>query len=213
MQSGQSLKDYIYTSILQDIINSKYTPNQIITEKEIIQQYNCSRSPVREALISLCSDNVLRSIPRCGYQVVHITLEDIENIQRFRLVLECGMLQFFYKSITKEQLDKLRELDAYCSSIEGLWEHWKANTDFHLYLMSLSCNNYAYGELKKAMSMLRRAYAQYYHDKWEISISSMKYLVDTHHHISLIKALEEHDLEKASDILYKDLNEFCGVRV
>ena len=95
MPNEQSLKDYIYTSILQDIVNSEYTPNQIITEKEIIQKYNCSRSPVREALISLCGDNVLRNIPRCGYQVVHITLEDIEDIQRYRLVLERGMLRFF----------------------------------------------------------------------------------------------------------------------
>ena len=173
MPNEQSLKDYIYTSILQDIVNSEYTPNQIITEKEIIQKYNCSRSPVREALISLCGDNVLRNIPRCGYQVVHITLEDIEDIQRYRLVLECGMLRFFYNTITKDQVNRL----------------------------------------KKAMSILRRAYAQYYHDKWDISIPSMQYYVDTHHHINLIQALEEHDLDRATKILYDDLNEFCGVRV
>ena len=213
MPNEQSLKDYIYTSILQDIVNSEYTPNQIITEKEIIQKYNCSRSPVREALISLCGDNVLRNIPRCGYQVVHITLEDIEDIQRYRLVLECGMLRFFYNTITKDQINRLKELDEDCSSIDGLWKHWKANTEFHLYLISLSCNNYAYQELKKAMSILRRAYAQYYHDKWDISIPSMQYYVDTHHHISLIQALEEHDLDRATNILYDDLNEFCGVRV
>lgn len=63
------------------------------------------------------------------------------------------------------------------------------------------------------MSILRRAYAQYYHDKWDISIPSMQYYVDTHHHINLIQALEEHDLDRATKILYDDLNEFCGVRV
>ncbi|RGY97149.1 GntR family transcriptional regulator [Clostridium sp. AM58-1XD] len=209
MQNEQSLKDYIYTSILEDIINATYKPNQIITEKEILQRYGCSRSPVREALISLCSDDVLRNIPRCGYQIIHITLEDIENIQRYRLALECGMLRFYYNKTTDEQREKLNELDKLCSTVDGIWNHWSCNTDFHLYLISLSQNTYAYKELHRAMSILRRAYAQYYHDKWNSTIPDM----DTRYHIKLIRALEEHNLDDATTALSYDLNDFGGIHL
>ena len=108
MAKEKTLKDNIYNSILEGIIDYEYVPNQIITEKEMVQKYGCSKSPIREALIALCTDGVLRSIPRCGYEIIQLTVDDIRNIQNYRLVLECGMLRFYYNKVTDQQLNRLR---------------------------------------------------------------------------------------------------------
>ena len=46
MAKEKTLKDNIYNSILEGIIDYEYVPNQIITEKEMVQKYGCSKSPI-----------------------------------------------------------------------------------------------------------------------------------------------------------------------
>ena len=72
MKGKDSLKDAIYNAILESIISQEYRPNQVLNEKTLVEKYGCSKSPVREALVSLCNDNVLRNIPRYGYEVVNV---------------------------------------------------------------------------------------------------------------------------------------------
>ena len=73
MSNPSSLKDTIYKAILQDILSYEYKPNDILNEKALVEKYGCSKSPVREALLELCADNILRSIPRYGYEVIRVT--------------------------------------------------------------------------------------------------------------------------------------------
>lgn len=209
MAKEKTLKDNIYNSILEGIINYEYVPNQIITEKEMVQKYGCSKSPIREALIALCTDGVLRSIPRCGYEIIQLTVDDIRNIQNYRLVLECGMLRFYYNKVTDQQLNRLRQLDQVCNSANDVWSHWKHNTEFHLQLISLSQNIYAYQELNRAMTVLLRAYAQHYRNKWNPIVPP----TDTRYHCKLLEALETSDLEMAREALGNDLNDFGEVRL
>jgi len=208
MAGSQSLKDTTYARILEDILNYEYKPNQIITEKELVLKYGCSKSPVREALISLCNDGVLRSIPRCGYEVIRLTLDDVTQLQDYRRVLECGILQSCYKKITPRQLDKLRELDQKCTASQNMWEHWEDNTAFHLHLMFCSQNQYAFNQLKHAMTVLRRAYAQLYWDRW----NSLEPPTDTRFHQKILASLAAGDVTQAVQALDDDLNDFGEVK-
>ncbi|MDD7602685.1 MAG: GntR family transcriptional regulator, partial [Firmicutes bacterium] len=76
----RSLKETIYHAILEDILSLEYRPGEILNEKTLIEKYNCSKSPVREALLALCADHVLRNIPRYGYEVIRLTTEDIQEM-------------------------------------------------------------------------------------------------------------------------------------
>ena len=89
----KNLKEQVYQAILESIYASEYLPDQILTESELIQRFGYSKSPIREALSALCHEGILRNIPRCGYQIVALTSEDIQNIQQYRLILESGMIR------------------------------------------------------------------------------------------------------------------------
>ena len=67
MDKAATIKSRIVEAVIQDIIDGRYSPNDIITEKELIERFNVSKSPVRDALIELCANEVLKNIPRYGY--------------------------------------------------------------------------------------------------------------------------------------------------
>ena len=89
----ENLKKKVYDHIMEAIIQGEYSPDDILSESMLTEKYNVSKSPVREALVQLCSENVLKSIPRCGYMVVRITRSDIEDILDYRAAFEAGMLR------------------------------------------------------------------------------------------------------------------------
>ena len=64
----KSLKDQVYESILEDIFQGNVSPGDILNEKALLEKYHCSKSPVREALMALCADGILKNIPRYGYE-------------------------------------------------------------------------------------------------------------------------------------------------
>ena len=91
--NNTSLKNQIYTSILNDIIIGVYPPDQVINEKGLMEKFSVSRAPVREALIELCNEKVLYSIPYYGYKITPVTDTDVANVKAYRSVVECGFMQ------------------------------------------------------------------------------------------------------------------------
>ena len=79
----ESLKNMVYQAILNGIFTDEYKPNQIINEQELVQKFGCSKTPIREALVTLCNEGILRSFPRFGYQVVSVSREEAQNILDF----------------------------------------------------------------------------------------------------------------------------------
>jgi DNA-binding GntR family transcriptional regulator len=205
---NESLKDTIYSAILEDIFSMEYRPGAILNEKSLVEKYNCSKSPVREALITLCNENVLRNIPRYGYEVVRLTMDDVSEMLQFRYILEGGMLSERHDRITDAQLERLEAIDAKCR-IENtdVWKHWEYNTEFHLKLIGFCGSNYALEELTRCMARLKRAYAQFYWDKWNQGFLP----TDTRHHAQILDFLRKRDIEQVLHYLKDDLSDFGGL--
>lgn len=206
MKTKESLKDQIYNAVLNGILSGEYKPEQILTERELVDKYGCSKAPVREALITLCNDDVLRSFPRYGYEIVRLTSEHVEEIMNYRLILETGYLRMSYQTLTKLQLNELKQIADRCLLPDAdVWEHWEANTNFHLTLISFSRNRYALEQLRKSMSILKRAYAQFHWQTWNQAMIT----ADVQHHHPIIQSLETKDIEQAVRLLEQDLKDFC----
>lgn len=86
-----TIKEDIHNKILADITSGHYKQNEIITEASLTAKYHVSKSPVREALIELCKEQILQSLPRLGYQVVP------------RILSVCHVLRYtpFYRTIKR----------------------------------------------------------------------------------------------------------------
>lgn len=207
MEKNTSLKEMIYSKVFSSIIKGEYGPDDIISEKKLVEKYQVSKSPVREALGKLCSEGVLKSMPRYGYAIVQLTRTDIENILKYRLVLEGGSLRDCIHQISAPQIETLKQIDTLCENDQAkkdFWFHWEYNRKFHLALISCCRNEFSYNMLKQALDTLTRAYAQFYWDKWEKTV----FPTDTRYHSNIIECLENKDVEGAIHFLRQDISDF-----
>ena len=207
MKTKKTLKETVVEGIYREIEEGIYKPNDIIHEGEIMEKYAMSKSPVREALIELCKDNVLKSIPRVGYQVVPVTLKEILDLLEFRIDVETGNLRRLCQRITPEQIEDLRMglTQQFGGAVllqihEMVAIHWNRNTDFHLKLCEMGGNGYICDVIAAALQKSCSYISQYFQTAWKKNAESNSF-----YHREIIEALVKHDTERAVEMLQKDI--------
>lgn len=200
-----SLKEQVHHAVIHSIISGDYPPRSILNEKDLIEKYQVSKSPVRDALLELCSEGALRSIPRVGYEVVSLSERDMREISQFRFILESQCLRITAKTISPQQLEQLEDFlaDAFewLKTQRDITKHWQKNMDFHLLLNSFAKNQYIYLALKRSMNTQLRGYAQFYWDKWK----QTSVMLDMTSHEKIVQAIRNKDADSAVNCLAEDL--------
>jgi len=109
----------IYDSLKDRITLLDYEPGQLIREKDLMEEFQVSRTPVREALIRLQSDELVRMVPSSGTFVTEVSFVQLRDTFEVRahLILLAGELAAV--RITHDELLQL----------EGLIQNLKNETD------------------------------------------------------------------------------------
>ena len=124
----ESLTDRIHDSILEMIIKNPSEEEQVLNEKRLMELFGVSKAPVREALIKLCSEGVLRSVPRFGYMVIRMNEQDIRDALRMRVLLETEALETAFPNLEERELAEIRDHVSKAASKQNVdvWEVWEA---------------------------------------------------------------------------------------
>ena len=201
-----SAKDRIYEGVLEHILNGDYPANTIINEKDLIEKYSASKTTVREALVKLCSEGVLKNIPRYGYFLEMIQPIQLRELVEFRKTIEIAALEASFLRIGRKEIQQLSDLNQEIIRYQDdmdVKKHWVFNNQFHQLLCSYSNNSFYIKALSDAMIFSIRASNQYYSNIWSQQKKS-----DSRNHIRLIDALREGSLDKAKKILREDIEEY-----
>ena len=84
-----SMVDQAYTQIRQRILDNVWPPGHRALEQEVALALGMSRTPVREALLRLCSEGLVEVIPRHGLRVLPVSPTDMREIYQILTALEC----------------------------------------------------------------------------------------------------------------------------
>lgn len=201
-----SVKDRVYEEVLAHILNGDYPANTILNEKDLIEKYSASKTTVREVLVQLCSQGILKNIPRYGYQLEMIHPTQIRELVEFRKTIELAALEAAYPHMGEneyKQLIALNEESVIHKDDLDVKIHWTLNNQFHQLLCSFSNNSFYKKALADAMIFSIRASNQYYCNVW-----NQKRKTDARNHVNLINSLMTGDLEKAKNILRDDIEEY-----
>ncbi|MDR1318914.1 MAG: GntR family transcriptional regulator [Treponema sp.] len=210
---GQAtIKQRIYSRILDEIVAKKYPVDCILKEKELSEKFGVSKAPVREALVELSKENIVKSIPRAGYRIVQFTGKDISEATELRLILELSALDTIIGSIRRESLQRLHaEVEKAAASRRhgvvpvDVW--WNNNIRFHVALNAEAGNSLLTSTLESVLNRLWRAIAQLF---W--SGDSEDYLgFKPDKHIALLRVIEEKDSAEARKILSEDIFSIRGL--
>jgi DNA-binding GntR family transcriptional regulator len=85
-----SLRQDVYETLKSEILNCSLPPNSDLREQSLAQRFVVSKSPVREALLCLEQERLVTAIPRQGYRVAPISIEDAGEMFGLRKVLEAA---------------------------------------------------------------------------------------------------------------------------
>ena len=199
----EALKDIVCRRILHDVIDGVYTLESVLSEKKIAGEMGVSRAPVREALVELCSQDVLRSVPRQGYVLVRYSEQNLRDILQYREILECGCLGGCFDKITPTQLSRLEsvvEEECLFLSKHDVRNFYNHTFHFHLTLASFFENAFLYKQLGAALNACLRAYLQLYWQKDQDELPSPPKL-----HLEIVDCIRRRDRQGALDALSRDI--------
>jgi DNA-binding GntR family transcriptional regulator len=130
----QSLTEQAYDLLRREIITCALVPGADVSESELAERLQMSKTPVREALARLRNEGFVETFPRRGYRIVPMTLSDMNELFDVRIILEGGTAALAAERITDEQLDELLSLANSSYDVEenlSLEQFVAANREFH----------------------------------------------------------------------------------
>ena len=143
-QNYEDLITHLYRIIKQMILDKTLLPGSKIRQEHLAQQLGVSRTPIIKALQYLSKDNLVEYIPRRGFYVKQVSLEEMLNIFDLREVIEGVAAKTVAECGTDEEIAELKEI--FLPFLTQTWDevtknaYKKADQEFHLRLMELSKN-------------------------------------------------------------------------
>jgi DNA-binding GntR family transcriptional regulator len=101
--------DEIYEIIKEQILSHKLEPGSKINIDQLARELEVSNIPIRESLSKLVAEGLVTSVPYKGMYVMHMSLQELDEIFELRRTLELLALQKSLAVITREQLVLLLE--------------------------------------------------------------------------------------------------------
>lgn len=160
MVKGSSITEQILTQLRNDIVNCHYDAHALITEGEISERFQVSKTPAREALNYLCQEGLVEKLPHRGYLVKGFSLRELENLFQFRSILETAAVEIAIRQASDEEIQAVRLLAEQRVSPEDsepYLQYSQLNFDFHIGLARLSRNPILVSTLHNVLNQLRRA--------------------------------------------------------
>lgn len=77
---------YVYAK--ERILDGRFAGGDLITEREVAEPNQLSRTPVREAFLQLEAEGLLRLYPKRGALVVPVSVSEVEHVMETRQLIE-----------------------------------------------------------------------------------------------------------------------------
>lgn len=154
--------DHIRQNLEQAILTGSYVDGLRLDELRLAEQFEVSRTPIREALQMLAATGLVDLIPRRGAFVRHPSFVELVEMFEVMAELECLCGRLAARRLTDTHLVDLKAAESGCVSALEVGDtdaYYRANERFHNLLYQASGNGFLTGEanrLHKRLQPFRR---------------------------------------------------------
>ncbi len=130
----RSLRIRVFNAIENAILDGEYKDGDSLNELRLSKELGISRTPVREALMQLELEGLVRNVPNKGAVVVGVTEQDIHDIYEIRIRIEGLAARLCAENITEDELralEQIVDLQEFYLLKNGTEQIWKLDGDFH----------------------------------------------------------------------------------
>ena len=180
------------------IVNAELSFGQALSEDAVGLSLGVSRTPMREALTRLEQQGLVVIVPKKGTFVFQPTLEDVEQLASFRLLLETSALErCMERAPTETRDDMAAALEAMRAAREAgdTKAYARADTVFHESFVN-HCGNVhlanAYRTISGRVAALRAHLSVPHSDQQDLSFGE---------HCRIIEAFEHRDAARLGELL------------
>ena len=117
MSLDSTKADDIALVIEEAIVSGELAPGTVLRQEQLSEQFNVSRTPVREALRRLAALGLVSFVPNRGVRVRTISRDELQEAFMVRAELEGLATQVAATKITPEELEELDEAEQRFSRI------------------------------------------------------------------------------------------------
>ncbi|WP_433289991.1 GntR family transcriptional regulator [Pseudonocardia sp. CA-142604] len=143
VRQTESVNAQVLDALRAAVITGELQPGTLHSVQTLATQLGVSRTPVREALIKLSQQGMVRFERNRGVRVLQTSLHDLEEVFALRLLLEVPATRRACRQIDEAGRRELRRLHqameraARAGNEYRMWEH---DRRFHLVLLQASGN-------------------------------------------------------------------------
>ena len=195
----KSKADEAYDVIKDKIVNFQLAPGSDISEEELTQELNISRTPIREALQKLAKDGFVIIYPRKGTIVADITLDLINSIYEIRTLNEPHMSRIACTKVRDEWIQSVKAgFLALDDASLDIASYIKLDYELHTELTRYTKNNF----LK---SLFRVVNAHNHRIRIQTSRRNDAYGRSIQEHLEILDALERRDEAAVEDAVRRHI--------
>lgn len=180
---GVNLANMAYRAILDMILDRRIPSGEVIVEDRLATALSISRTPIREALVRLESEGLVRKEANRPYRVREVSNREYFQSMRLREILEGEAIALAAAKIDQVRLQKikaemLRLRDETKIRVE---DHWAADEDLHT-LIAENSGNAVMAQIIRDLRVTTRMF--------ELSGLPSRVRPDCEEHLAIITALE-----------------------
>ncbi|BBI32954.1 GntR family transcriptional regulator [Cohnella abietis] len=164
--NGTTLRETAYQKIKSSIVNGEWEGGTFLSEKQLSERLQMSKTPIRSALDRLEMMGLVKLVPNQGFVVQELSLKKIMDIYELRLSLETFAANHLTGKMDRLFFDKLDAnlaLQADAVESEDIVKYVELDRQFHECIISGMANE----EYADAMSRI--------HDKFLIAVRTTFY--------------------------------------
>ncbi len=107
--NGAAQSEGVYDALKERIIEFKLRPNERLTEIQLADEFETSRTPIREALLKLEREGWVVSRPHHGYTVRDFSIAELDDTYDVRIALEWLSVRLACERMVAAEIDRLED--------------------------------------------------------------------------------------------------------
>lgn len=198
----QNMRNDAYEELKHRILHFEYLPGTKISEKNLAEDLNLGRTPVREAIIRIERDGLIEVIPQSGTYITKINLSDAENARFTRESIEKSVVLEAIVSTDKSLQKRIkRNLVAQADAIEAqdADEFFNLDEQFHETFYEMANRKSVWNWLQSINMQLNRF-------RWlRLKVTDLQWDTIIEQHRAIFEAVENKSLEDTSFLVDQHL--------
>ncbi len=191
----------VYCQLRQRILLGDLPPGQALQEHGLAKEFGVSRTPIREALIRLEADGLVRIVPKQGVYVTEVSHDVFRKAYEVRYYLIGMAGQLAAQRITEPELEELDGVIKRLREASEVKDIQALDMEFH---DDVNCGTHN-GLLAEALQRVRSFMPRV----WVSTHADREYFLETvAEHEQIVAALKERDGTKAAALLQSHIGRY-----